>query len=424
MQKVFVGIGSGAIQLGLWAYYAFRKGAKVVLSEVDEGRVKDIRSNGNCYHINLARFDRVVSVKIGPVDICNPSVREDRNRLLAAIREANDIVTAVPSTKVYEKGGIAALLAEGLSKPERPVLIYASENQIGAARQLESLAFPGGRPARVELSETVIERMGGPQDDPELIGKLHLETITPGKGPALLVEEFDQIRVEHETLSKREPYESLFTMFFPTSHIHFFEELKLLGHNAVHFLLGTLGKHKGYTFMSEWNGDPDFGWIGVDALMEETGGWFKKNYVSAGEAVATEEGYSRWTSELARRIVNPFLYDRVDRIIRDADRKLGWEDRIIGTMRKALEAGVEPRRFALGVAAALMLRGQSSACASRVDKNAALARLEAAWGKEGDAAMRGRILRTVEPALALVQEWKATGRRDLYHFLLEKGYLS
>jgi mannitol-1-phosphate 5-dehydrogenase len=50
--------------------------------------------------------------------------------------------------------------------------------------------------------------------------------------------------------------------------------------------------------------------------------------------------------------MNPYLRDRTDRVTRDPRRKLGWDDRLIGTMRLALDAGVTPRRFALGAAAA------------------------------------------------------------------------
>ena len=53
------------------------------------------------------------------------------------------------------------------------------------------------------------------------------------------------------------------------------------------------------------------------------------------------------------RMVNPCLRDRVDRITRDPRRKLGWDDRLIGTMRRVLEAGIEPERYARGAKAAL-----------------------------------------------------------------------
>jgi mannitol-1-phosphate/altronate dehydrogenase len=47
------------------------------------------------------------------------------------------------------------------------------------------------------------------------------------------------------------------------------------------------------------------------------------------------------------------LRDAVDRITRDTRRKLGWEDRLVGTMRLALGQGISPVRYAKGAAAAV-----------------------------------------------------------------------
>ena len=51
-------------------------------------------------------------------------------------------------------------------------------------------------------------------------------------------------------------------------------------------------------------------------------------------------------------MTNPWLSDAVVRIIRDPRRKLSWNDRLIGTMRLALDAGISPVRFARGARAA------------------------------------------------------------------------
>jgi mannitol-1-phosphate/altronate dehydrogenase len=52
-------------------------------------------------------------------------------------------------------------------------------------------------------------------------------------------------------------------------------------------------------------------------------------------------------------MTNPYLRDTVDRVGRDPQRKLGWDDRLTGTMRVALRYGTEPWRYAVGAAAAL-----------------------------------------------------------------------
>ena len=52
-------------------------------------------------------------------------------------------------------------------------------------------------------------------------------------------------------------------------------------------------------------------------------------------------------------MVNPFLRDPVDRVTRDPARKLGWEDRLVGSMLAAAEAGLSPRKLARGARLAL-----------------------------------------------------------------------
>ena len=51
-------------------------------------------------------------------------------------------------------------------------------------------------------------------------------------------------------------------------------------------------------------------------------------------------------------MTNPWLADRVERIIRDPRRKLAWADRLFGAMRVTLAQGLQPRTLALGAAAA------------------------------------------------------------------------
>jgi mannitol-1-phosphate/altronate dehydrogenase len=71
----------------------------------------------------------------------------------------------------------------------------------------------------------------------------------------------------------------------------------------------------------------------------------------------TPAGFAAYADDLMVRMVNPWLRDAIDRVIRDARRKLGWNDRLIGTMRLALDAGITPCRFAKGAAAAWALLG-------------------------------------------------------------------
>jgi len=53
-------------------------------------------------------------------------------------------------------------------------------------------------------------------------------------------------------------------------------------------------------------------------------------------------------------MTNPYLSDTIERAARDPLRKLGYQDRIFGTMTLALEQGSEPTNMALGALAGLV----------------------------------------------------------------------
>ena len=77
-------------------------------------------------------------------------------------------------------------------------------------------------------------------------------------------------------------------------------------------------------------------------------------------------------------MVNPFLKDQVSRITRDPERKIGWDDRSVGTMRLALSQGITPEIFAKGARlTALEIAGTPEAARAK------LAELwPAPWGDE------------------------------------------
>jgi mannitol-1-phosphate 5-dehydrogenase len=112
------------------------------------------------------------------------------------------------------------------------------------------------------------------------------------------------------------------------------------------------------------------------ALIHKRGGF---------DRLFTLEGYREYVDDLMERMVNPFLRDAVDRVIRDPQRKLSWDDRLIGTMRLALDAGIEPRRFAkaAAVAAKMLPAGQT---------------LDSLWKEDSPAGRKAELLRLITSA--------------------------
>jgi mannitol-1-phosphate 5-dehydrogenase len=89
-----------------------------------------------------------------------------------------------------------------------------------------------------------------------------------------------------------------------------------------------------------------------EAFLEESGAAMIARHKGL-DPLFTPAGYQAYADDLLERMINPYLRDLIERVVRDPRRKLAWNDRLIGTMCLALDAGVQPRRFALGAAAAV-----------------------------------------------------------------------
>jgi hypothetical protein len=104
------------------------------------------------------------------------------------------------------------------------------------------------------------------------------------------------------------------------------------------------------------------------------------------------------------------LQDTVERVGRDPHRKLGWDDRLVGTMRVALQQNVVPRRYALGAAAALATLDPSF-LKTDMPARALLAPL---WGNEAlETKDAPEVLRLIAEAKQRLKQWGDSGFQDL-----------
>ncbi|MBN2212072.1 MAG: hypothetical protein JW709_11810 [Sedimentisphaerales bacterium] len=357
MKHRFVGFGFGPIQAGLCVAEAFAGGCfdRLTIAEVDGEVVRAVRENRGRYTVNIAHSDRVETRTIEGVRIFNPIVAEDRVSLVNALSEATEIFTCLPSVDTYTAGGqnsVAALLAEGLQSSLAPAtLIYTAENHNHAAEILQSKvqSFNNvtGRP--VQYLNTVIGKMSQVITNPDEIGRLNLRPITPAISRAFLVEAFNRILATRATLPDIQPG---IRVFGEKDDLLPFEEAKLYGHNAIHALLAYLGLLRGCVTMTELKAYPEIMAIARRAFLDESGAALIKKYAHLGDPLFTPEGYRAFADDLLERMTNPFLHDAVTRAARDPLRKLGWDDRLIGTMRLALEYNIEPTNMAVGALAA------------------------------------------------------------------------
>lgn len=343
---VFTGIGFGAIQGGLFAYEAFRSGRfdRIVVAEIRPEVVSAVRRAGGRYRVNVATQAGLEVHEVSGVELLNPNDPSDRPALVAAIAEATELCTALPSVQFFE--GVAALLAEGRRNTSSAAVLYAAENHNHAAELLEQAMrrhldfWPPG----FQILNTVIGKMSGVVR--EMAG---LAPVADELGEAFLVEEFNRILVSQVTLPG---FKRGLSMFEEKPDLLPFEEAKLYGHNATHALLGYLAQRKGYRVISDV--DAQLLSLAREAFLEESGPAMIARHAGV-DPLFTPDGYTAYADDLMQRMVNPWLRDAVDRVIRDPRRKLAWNDRLIGTMRLALDAGITPHRFAQGAAAAWAL---------------------------------------------------------------------
>jgi mannitol-1-phosphate 5-dehydrogenase len=408
--RTFVGFGFGPIQTGLMIREAFASGSfdEAVVAEVDQSLVDAVRAAGDTVTINIAGTGGIRTETLGRCRLFNPREATDRDRIVESIRGSSEMATAIPSVDLYAAGGaasIAALLAEG-ARGARQRIIYASENNNDAARILRDAVArhaPGEDFSGLQILDTVIGKMSGVISTPDDMARLGLRPLVPGFPRCVLVEEFNRILVTHVTLPG---FRRGISVFEEKADLLPFEEAKLFGHNAIHALLGYLARLRGYEVMSELRTDAELMGLGRAAFLEESGAALVRRHGGTGDPLFTKPGITAYAEDLLRRMTNPYLHDRVERIIRDPRRKLGWNDRFFGAMRMALDCGIEPRALALGAAAAT--RAAAGPTARTADYLGEL------WAAEADAGHRDRCLALVEEAaLRLPGIERASGEAKL-----------
>lgn len=360
----FVGFGFGAIQAGLFCYEAARSKAfrHLVVAEIVPNVIADLRAVGGMYTVNVAHADHIEAVKVGPVQMENPTLYADRARLVEAIAAAQEIATAVPSVRAYRSAGKSSLhrvLAEGLQRKVAVAgplaVIYAAENHPHAAALLRAAVMEeipeaerGAVGRHVCFVDTVIAKMSGVMSPPG-----DLAPLTPSSDRALLVEAFNQILVaQPQFVESGESFRSGLPTFSAKQELTPFEEAKFLGHNSNHALGAYVGLAAGLTNMADLATTPGMMDFLRKAFIEEAGAGLIHRYAGV-DAIFTPTGFAAYADDLLARSVNPNLRDSMARVSRDPQRKLGWDDRLIGAMRLAHEAGVLPFRYAFGAAAAL-----------------------------------------------------------------------
>ena len=425
--RTFTGFGLGAIQAGLFLYEAMASGnfCRLVVAEILPEVVYRVRKNNGLLAVNVAYADHIETVPVGPIEIFNPSVEGDRQKLVEALSYCHEICTAVPAIRYYSSAGpesLCHILAAGLQAKVKhngpPAVLYAAENHNHAAEILEELVLLEIPPAdreilhdRVCFLNTVIGKMSGVITSRPEIESLNLVPMTPDSDRAFLVEAFNRILISRISFPKA-PLAPVFkrgiTTFIEKDDLLPFEEAKLFGHNSTHALAAYMGEMLGSCRIADIPSIPGLYGFLRRAFIEESGKALIHRY-NGLDPLFSPQGFVDYADDLLSRMVNPWLTDTAERVGRDVERKLSWDDRLVGTLRLGLSEGITPRRYALGTAAALV-RLDPSLLTQITDP---ADRLFALWGDSPrEPAQESMVLELIRDALDTLRRWHAESPRE------------
>lgn len=411
MPKLFFGFGFGAIQAGLFLYEAQQSGQfdKLVVAYRRPEIITAIRKNQGYFGLNIAHHDHNENVSVGPVTMLD--IASEHEQILESLAQASEISTAVASVGDYistSKSSIHRLLAQGLRlKLERKgpkAIIYTAENDNHAAEKLEQAVFSlipvaeqQALSQEVQFLNTVIGKMSASVTDSKEIQEKGLSVISPGLAKAFLVESYNRILISQVRLNA---FSRGLRNFEEKPDLLPFEEAKLYGHNAVHALAAYLSSALGLNYIRELESIPGAMGFLREAFLQESGAALIHKYQGV-DALFSPQAYAAYADDLLKRMLNPFLNDTAERVGRDPSRKLAWDDRLIGTLRLAIHAGIRPKRFAFGVAAALVSIKQAETYQSFLKK---------LWQKDQEV---NYVLDLITEALAWYKQWQAQGKTHL-----------
>jgi glutathione synthase/RimK-type ligase-like ATP-grasp enzyme len=337
-------VGPGRIGCGFAGQVLHESGFELVFIARDPVMVEHLnRVRG--YRVSLTDGRR--TREVGIAGVCAFGTFETR-RAVRELASADLIVTAVGAGNLP---AVAPLIAEGLRARTRPVNVLAMENIPRSSRRLRELVAEhydlGDGRGRHGLAGALVERVvarrvGGPTEDRpmQFIGD---DTTTFRVDAAHLVEPLPRVH----GLVPSEVYEV-------------WVKRKLYTYSAGHAAAAYLGYLKGYHYLHTAVRDREIRAAVLAAMTEGQRGLVARYGREIG-------GDQRDLLKILARFENPALGDRIERVGRDPQRKLGARERLVGAAQLAQAAGIRPRHLALAAAAALCFDDDGAADADGDD---------------------------------------------------------
>jgi mannitol-1-phosphate 5-dehydrogenase len=329
-------VGGGSVGVGVMLRLLRNAGYDVAMVAHHPWQARELQQHGARVQLAGASHARLA------LDPCPAVAAGEWRSISELVRRASLCVVAV---RPHQLAGVAAELAPGLSCRRHPLDVLVCDNRPGSGTLFAADVARARGPstgARHGFVGTLIDQIAASGTDEE--GRLvHVEA----QGRLYL--DAPAFRAEPPVLAG-----SLLVEDHPA-----YVQRKLFLFSAGHAATAFLGRLRGHTLLSEALADPVVAEL-VRRAMEEARAGLECRFGHHFSGGAGTVG-----AYLAR-YADPNLPDTVERVGRDAGRKLAADDRVCGPARLALEFGISPP--ALAVVAAAGLCAHDSADARGQDK--------------------------------------------------------
>lgn len=328
--------GGGNIGRGFVGALFSQSGYEVTFIDVAEPVVKALREQKK-YPVRIVSTDGYEDIWVENVTAVNGNLPEAAE----AIASCDIMATAVGARILkFIVPNIVAGLRKRWAMDKPPLNILICENLNDANKVLEGLLKAE---LTVEEQKKFDETVGLVEASIGRMVPVQTEQMKDGEPLRVCVERYGFLPVDKAAFKESVPE---IRNMVPYAPFDFFIKRKLYIHNMGHATCAYLGDYLGLDYIYEAIAVPEIR-ILVQNAMQESEMALHRRY----GAVMTD--MQEHITDLLYRFTNAALRDTCQRVGGDPARKLGPEDRLIGSSRLALEEGVTPAYIAVGAAVGL-----------------------------------------------------------------------
>ena len=339
--KTAIQFGAGNIGRGFMGQLFFEAGYQTIFVEASNPLVELLNASQK-YPLRIldAASKHAIDLEIRHI---RALYVDEVEQISEAISNAEVMASAVGVNNLIH---IAPVVAAGINRRFRtnpsPIDIYLCENMLDAASQLECHVLEclendvrAWAESHVGFVGTSVARMV-----PEIS-----EEFGKHRPGLVVADSYDKLPYDGTALKGTRPP---IAGMYPVKNFRAEVERKLFMYNLGHAALAYLGYLNGLRYVHEGFEDEKITTVFNEAL-DETGTALQKLYPEDIDARSQQ----KVREDINLRFSNPMMMDTIQRVGRDPIRKLGPDDRLLGSTHLCLSQAIFPKSVAFVCAAAL-----------------------------------------------------------------------